>query len=136
MLSATMRGFLARVTGPQSHSLFRLFGDQCRELDSWLHEIAERARACGLVSRMGAAELARSARAAVAPPPDLPARNMIDELLVKHEAIAADLRRDLAACSGAPAINELLVRLVEFHETTAWMLRMVLERPEVPRSRR
>ncbi|HUR58794.1 MAG TPA: ferritin-like domain-containing protein [Opitutaceae bacterium] len=134
VLSVTMRGFLNNITGPNFHSLYRLFGDQCRQIDRWLGEISARARGMGVVARAGASEVTRAARDSVGPPGALPPRNMIGELLVQHEGIADRLRADLAACSSDASTAELLKRLVEFHETAAWMLQMVLDGPEVPRS--
>jgi starvation-inducible DNA-binding protein len=132
-LSTTMREFLGKITGPNKHSLYRLFGDQAKQLDQWLGEISNRAKAFGTVARVSAAEIARSAQAAVAPGERPPPRNMIGELLAQHEGIAERLRHDLAAASTDPATAELLKGLVDFHETTAWMLRMVLNGPQVPR---
>jgi starvation-inducible DNA-binding protein len=124
-LSSTMHDFLGKITGPNKHSLYRLFGDQAKQLDQWLGEITNRAKAFGTVARAGASEIARSAQAAVTPGGRPPPRNMIGELLAQHEGIAERLRHDLAAASSDPATAELLKRLVDFHETTAWMLRMV-----------
>ena len=131
VLSATMRDFLGSVTGPNFHSLYRLFGDHCRQIDRWLGEIGERARALGAVMRATVVEQAKSAGGS-ADPAARPARNIVGDLLALHEGIAARLRADLAACGGDTATADFLTRLVDFHETTAWMLRMVLDGPEVP----
>ena len=131
VLSTTMRRFLGRVTGPNFYSLYRLFGDQCRQIDRWLTEITDRAKSLGAVARAGAAEFTTAAAPGAGG--QLPARNMVGELLALHEGIAQRLRADLAACTTAQATADFLARLVEFHETTAWMLRMVLDGPEVPR---
>lgn len=135
MLSATMREYLGRITGPNFHSLFRLFGDQRRQVERWLGELTERARAIGDVARFGVDEIARSARAAVTPKPTQPPRNMVGELLAMHEGIATRLRCELAGCAGDSATIDFLQRLVDFHETAAWMLRMVLQGPDVPTHR-
>lgn len=130
-LSATMRGILGRVTGAPFHSVYRLLGDQCRQIDQWLAEIGDRARAFGLTA---------SAAAASVPAPASPAtaeglsRTTLGELLALHEGIAHRLRADLAQGAADAATRSLLDRLVDFHETTAWMLRMLLEGPEVPRA--
>ena len=131
VLSSRMRGFLGRVTGPNFHSLYRLFGDQCRQIDRWLGEITARTRAIGTVARIGAGEVVDSARAAIKPRGPVPARNMVGELLALHEGIAARLREDLVACRADSATADFLTRLAEFHETAAWMLRTVVGR-DVP----
>ena len=108
VLSVTMRAFLNNITGPNFHSLYRLFGDQCRQIDRWLGELTARARGMGVVARAGAGEVTRSARKSVSAHAALPPRNMIGELLVQHEGIADRLRADLAACSSDAATAELL----------------------------
>ena len=49
---------------------------------------------------------------------------MIGELLIRHESMAHQLRGDIERLR-EPALADLLTHLVEFHETTAWMLRVV-----------
>ena len=129
VLSATLRAFLGRLAGPNFHSLSRLLGDHRRQLDEWLQEIAARVRDGGT----GAEELARGLDRVVGAADAAPARDMIGELLDLHEGIAARLRGDLAECGGDAATKSLLSGLVDFHETTAWMLRTVRMVPEVPR---
>ena len=55
---------------------------------------------------------------------------MIGELLTLHEELAKRLQDDVRKCLnelGDAGTAGILRRLVEFHETTAWMLRTVLE---------
>lgn len=133
-LSATMREFLTRLTGPNFHSLFRLFGDQRRQIDRWMSEISERVRAfgAGQAARASPEDRAYGANATEAVAAAVPASTLVGELLALHERIAARLRDDVARCEGDASTASLLTKLVEFHDTTAWMLRMVLEGPEVP----
>lgn len=128
-LSATMRGILGRVTGAPFHSVYRLLGDQCRQIDQWLTEIGDRARAFGAATPVEATP----APVSVASEGEL-SRHTLGELLALHEGIAGRLRADLATSAADAATSSLLGRLVDFHETTAWMLRMLLDGPEVPRS--
>jgi len=86
-LSATTRSFLPHLTGPNVHSLHRLFSDQERH-----------ARSAGALVLAGAEEIAVATNAA-ATGAGLPARNMIGELLSMHEGVATRLRDDLAAAS-------------------------------------
>jgi len=125
-LSATTRDFYARVTGPNFHSLHKLFDDQYRQLERWLGRIAARARAIGVGARAAEAKPTHSNP----PLPGTPARKMVGDLVTLHEQIASRLRDDVRACAGRlgdPSTAHELQRLVEFHETTAWMLRMVLD---------
>jgi starvation-inducible DNA-binding protein len=124
-LSTATRQFYASVTGPNFHSLHRLFADQYRELDQWLEKVAERSRAVGAsAAKQKKVAAASSARA---PRPELPAREMVDDLLTQHERLAAQLRDDAQTCSGAlgdTGTAEILRRMVDFHETAAWILRV------------
>lgn len=117
-LSATTRDYRWSVTGPNLYSLHRLLDEQRRQLDYWLDRVMERARSAGIPvpERRDATAPAGSA--------GLPPRTMIGDLLGRHEAMARQLRDDIARLAD-PATAEVLTRLVEIHETTAWMLRML-----------
>ena len=116
-LSATTRDYRWNVTGPNLYSLHRLFDEQRRQLDYWLGRVIERAKAAGLAAvNLGDAPPATGA--------GLPPDSMIEDLLARHEAMARQLREDIARL-GDPGTAELLARLIDFHETAAWMLRML-----------
>ena len=117
-LSATTRDYRWSVTGPNLYSLHRLLDEQRRQLDYWLDRVMERARSAGIPVP------ARSDATAPAGGAGLPPRTMIGDLLARHEAMARQLRDDIARLAD-PGTAEVLTRLVEFHETTAWMLRML-----------
>jgi len=117
-LSATTRDYRWNVTGPNLYSLHRLLDEQRRQLDYWLDRVIERARSAGIPVP------ARSEATVPAAVAGLPPRTMIGDLLARHEAMARQLRQDIARL-GDPGTAEVLTRLVEFHETTAWMLRML-----------
>ena len=124
LLSATTKRFGWSITGPHFHSLNKLFEEQRRQLDYWLDRVMDRARA------LGAAAIGREAPnpgPAIAAAPRA-TRTMILELLTLHEETARKLQADLRECDDATA--DVLRRLIEFHETSAWMLRMLLEGPE------
>jgi len=50
-------------------------------------------------------------------------------LLARHEEMAHRLRDDIERLPD-PGTADLLLRLAEFHETTAWMLRVVSHGPD------
>lgn len=133
LLSSTTRGFSGTV--PAFQSLHKLFADQYRQLERWLDQLATRTWALGLPG----AKLDELVTARCVSMPDrVPERAMVSELLSLHEQLAARLRDDVETCShqlGDAGTADILSRLVEFHETTAWMLRMVLEGPEAARVR-
>jgi len=123
-LSATTRQYGWNVRGPNLYSLHRLFEEQRRQLDQWLAQVGQLAASVGFGPRESASEIGRAGAATQPTPAAVPPRTMIGDLLARHEEMARRLRQDIARL-GDPATAELLTRLVEFHETTAWMLRMV-----------
>jgi starvation-inducible DNA-binding protein len=128
-LAAATRDYVWRVRGSPLRSLNRLFAEQGRQIDRWVGEIAVHARAFGVALSGGRAVESMPAQpdANVTSP-----QGMIGELLGLHEDMAARLRNDLVALDEAEQESEaaaFLGGLLEFHETTAWMLRMVLTAP-------
>ena len=128
-LSATTRDYRWRVTGPNLYSLHRLFEEQRRQLDFWLDQLIERTRAVGLALTNGGERNAPPSAAAEGLEP----RGMIGDLLGRHEEMARMLRQDIERL-GDPATAQLLTRLLEFHETSAWMLRMLHDGPMASRA--
>lgn len=128
-LSATTRAYRWSVTGPNLYSLNRLFDEQRRQLDYWLSQVGQLAKTVGFGAR---ADLEEVARQVDAPPAEaaasLPPSTMIGDLLTRHEEMAHRLRADIERL-GDPGTAQMLMRLVEFHETTAWMLRMLHDGP-------
>lgn len=126
-LSATIRHYRWTVTGPHFHSLHKLFEDQRRQLEGWLTLLFQRATWAGVAVRL-------SASRRETPPPrtgaaGLEPQQMIDDLLTRHEQMSRVLRDEMRRFAD-PATADLLKKLADFHETAAWMLRMLLEPPE------
>jgi starvation-inducible DNA-binding protein len=131
-LSATTRKFRWKVTGPNFHSLHRLFDEQRQQIDYWLDQVMARTRAIGVP-----ADKVPAADEPATHEHSLPAGRMIGELLALHEKMARQLRADVEACGarcGDRGTADLLKRLVDFHETTAWMLRTLLDQPGTSRA--
>jgi starvation-inducible DNA-binding protein len=131
-LLATTREYRGKVTGPNLYSLHRLFDEQRRQLDYWLDRVIEVTKSVGMAKRA----LVQKARLTEAPSnagSPLPPTSMVGDLLSRHERIARDLREDAERLPDR-ATRDLLLRLVEFHETTAWMLRVVHSGPDAGRS--
>jgi starvation-inducible DNA-binding protein len=127
-LSATTREYRWNVTGPNLYSLHRLFDEQRRQIDYWLGQIGQLAKSAGFGTRNPVAEATRAADASPPTGAGVPPRTMIGDLLARHEEMAQRLRADIERL-GDPTTADLLTRLVEFHETTAWMLRMLHNGP-------
>lgn len=128
-LSATTRDYRWNVSGPNFHSLHKLFDEQRRQLDEWLAQIFQRTRAVGVMEPAKIEELTRAAEEARTSGAGLPAQQMIDDLLARHEEMSRKLRDDVERLAD-PGTAELLQRVADFHDTTAWMLRMLLEGPD------
>ena len=127
-LLATMREYRVSVTGPNLYSLRRLFDEQRRQLDYWLDRVIERTKLIGGAKK--ASELRKKkAEPELKVGTNVPARSMIGDLLSRHERMARRLREVIERLPDA-ATADLLLRLVEFHETTAWMLRVVHSGPD------
>lgn len=122
LLSARTRDYRWSVTGPNLYSLHRLLDEQRRQLDYWLDRVMERARLAGFPVP------ARRDASSPAAIPGLPPRTMLSDLLSRHEAMAEQLRQDIGRLRD-PGTADVLARLVDFHETTAWMLRMLHSDP-------
>jgi starvation-inducible DNA-binding protein len=123
-LLAITRDYRWNVTGPNLYSLHRLFDEQRRQLDYWLNRVFELTTSFGLGARNGVEKKMRKAEGDAPTGAGLPAGQMLGELLTKHEEMAHRLRHDLERLRD-PATTSVLSGLMEFHETTAWMLRMV-----------
>lgn len=114
-LAAVTRTYAWRVRGAPMASLNRLFAEQGRQIDQWMSDLADRAGDFGVALRRRPAAAGARARPAG-----------ISELVAGHEAIASELRetvRDLDAREPDGDAAFLLRGLLEFHETTLWMLR-------------
>lgn len=121
-----MREYRWNLTGPNIYSLNRLFDDQRRQLDTWLGKVIERTRAAGSAALGTIEELVKAPENL--PATALPTGAMIGDLVARHEQMAHRLQEDLARLRD-PITIELLTGLREFHETTAWMLRILHSGP-------
>ena len=128
VLYGKTHGFHWNVTGPMFNTLHLMFMDQYTELWTALDVIAERIRALGHPAPFGGA-----AFAALASIPETqgvpPALEMVKELVMGHEAVARTARGVFALAEAAndQPTADLLTQRLQVHETTAWMLRSLLE---------
>lgn len=132
-LSAVTRDYHWNVSGPQSRRLHEVFDEQYHQLDTWIERIGERARALGLSPRAGWRDLVRARRFRPPTGAGLHANEMITGLAALHEGSAERLRVDQAECAGLhdPVSARLLDELVEYHDTTAWLLGELKEQSEL-----
>lgn len=131
-LAAATQRYVWRVRGSPMLSLSRLVTEQGRQIERWVGELATQARTLGVgIGALRVSTATADTDASASPPP---ARSAVAELLTLHEGIASRLRSDVEALrertgDTAPTLA-VLTGLLEFHETTAWMLRLLLETPE------
>jgi starvation-inducible DNA-binding protein len=131
-LTALTRECHRKVSGPHFHSLHRLFADQYRQLEHWLGELDARRRLLQAAAGAATDEAGRHVAAAISDAPS--PQKMLAELLAWHERLGRRLAGDVHACAerlGDVATANVLSRLAEFHDTTAWMLRMILHGPRL-----
>jgi len=115
------------VVGPMFHSLHAMFMDEYTEMALAVDEIAERIRALGAPAPGTYRQFAELS--VVPEDTDVPdAHEMVRRLVAAHEATARTIRDTLPVAEGAPdqVSTDLLVRRLEVHEKTAWMLRSML----------
>ncbi len=129
VLYTKTRNFHWNVVGPQFNDLHKFFEAQYEELEGFIDDVAERARALGgvaLGSMQGFLKHTRLKESTGAPPA---AMAMIAELLNDHEAIIRQLRDDIGKVSdkfGDEGTADFLTGNMEAHEKMAWMLRAFL----------
>jgi starvation-inducible DNA-binding protein len=129
-LSATTSDYRCKVTGPNLYSLHRLFDEQRRQIDYWLDKVIERTKSAGLAARIPAVKAPSAPAPAQSDGGGLAPSTIVGDLLARHERMAERLRADIERLND-PGIADLLSRLLEFHETTAWMLRMIYSGPDL-----
>jgi len=134
VLSTATRDYHWAVTGPHFRSIYELFDEQYRQLDQWMEKIVDRARALGIQVRTGWMELTESPQFTPTDGAALNPRGMMSALIGLHESMAEKLRLGLdrnAAQVAHPLFTDLLKELLEYHETTAWLLSELLEDREL-----
>lgn len=128
-LAASTREFMSRVRGSPMQSIKRLFAEQGRQIDRWVDEVGMCVRAIG-----GAVACATKGSAVDHDEFDPTAPGVaVTSLLRRHEKAIRELRPVVEMLRTRDPNGDaasVLAGLLEFHETTAWMLRLLLESPE------
>lgn len=124
VLYAKTQNFHWNVTGPQFHSLHKMFEEQYLQLALAVDEIAERIRALGFVAPAGLSKFSELSELKDVSG-EIAASQMINELLHDHEVIIRNAHKIFTVASElSDEVTEGLIseRLTE-QEKTAWMLR-------------
>lgn len=115
------------VEGPMFNTLHDMFMVQYTELWNALDLIAERIRALGFYAP---GSYKKYAQLSSIPESEesMPAKEMIRQLLLGHEAISKTARSvyPSAEAGNDEATLDLLTQRLQIHEKTAWMLRSLL----------
>ena len=123
------RKFHWNVTGESFMELHKLFETQYAELESVIDEVAERISKLGSKT-IGTMKEFTSLSRIVEHPNKYPVqKTMISELLADHETLIEELRKDIDACATEnhdAGSADLLTKILQQHETTAWILRRYL----------
>ena len=129
LLLAKTKKFHWNVTGPHFNTLHLMFDKQYTELAPMIDEMAERTRSLGVKSVGGLTETAKlSVLKDSEGDPDY--KVMLTDLLTDHETVIRRLREaiDVSGDEYNDANTaDLLTKIMEWHEKTAWMIRSLLE---------
>jgi starvation-inducible DNA-binding protein len=116
------------VEGPDFFPLHKAFQEQYENLFEAVDEIAERIRALDAYAIGGLSVLASTARMEEFKSP-LPQKDYVAALIVAHEKIVDDAVRcrDAAGETNDLQTQDLMIKRLEWHEKTLWMLKSYLK---------
>ncbi len=116
------------VTGPMFQTLHLMFEQHYNDLALAVDEIAERIRVMGVKAPGSYTEFQELSQVKEDSRLDVPAGDMIQNLLNDHEQVVRTAKAILPSLDGAndEGTNSLLGARIEYHEKTAWMLKSLL----------
>jgi starvation-inducible DNA-binding protein len=128
-LYLTTHNFHWNVTGPHFRSLHIMFEEQYTELWGATDIIAERIRALGHYAPGSYAEFSRIATVPDVPSSPPKAMEMVRILVQGHETVSRIAREFIPVAEGAgdDPTADMLTNRCAMHDSTAWMLRSLLE---------
>lgn len=123
------RKFHWNVTGESFMELHKLFENQYSEFEAIIDEVAERISKLGGKTIGTMTEFLQQSRIKETPNNYPTQKVMLSELLKDNETIITELRKDIEICAtetqDAGSTN-LLTKILQQHETIAWILRRYL----------
>jgi starvation-inducible DNA-binding protein len=116
------------VEGTDFFQLHKAFQEQYENLFEAVDEVAERVRALDAYAIGGLGTLARAAGLEEFKAP-MPQKDYVAALIVAHEKVIDDAvrTRDLAGEVGDLQTQDLMIKRLEWHEKTVWMLKSYLK---------
>lgn len=112
------------VTGPMFFSIHEMTEAHYTDMFTAADVLAERIRALGKPAVITPAALVAGPDGRD-PEADLPAEEMVKDLLADHERLAGRMRAlvETAEAAGDPATADIATERAAFHDKAAWMLR-------------
>lgn len=123
------RKFHWNVSGESFMELHKLFEHQYKELEEIVDEVAERINKSGEKTIGTLKEFIQHTKLQESAGKYPSQKEMLKELLSDHEIICSSLRNNIDDCSNKfkdAGTADLLTRILQQHETTAWILRRYL----------
>lgn len=123
------RKFHWNVSGESFMELHKLFEDHYNQLEKIIDEVAERISKLGGKTIGTASEFAKFSRLQEMPNKYPHQKEMMNELLADNEMLITEIRKDIDICSDDNhdvGTADLLTRVLQQHETMAWILRRYL----------
>ncbi|HEV7401801.1 MAG TPA: DNA starvation/stationary phase protection protein [Chthoniobacteraceae bacterium] len=116
------------VEGADFFPLHKAFQEQYENLFEAVDEIAERVRALDAYAVGGLSTLASMAQLNEFKSP-MPQKDYVAALIVAHEKVADDAvrTRDAAGENGDLQTQDLMIKRLQWHEKTLWMLKSYLK---------
>jgi starvation-inducible DNA-binding protein len=132
LLYVKTQNFHWNVTGPLFPMLHLFFEKQYEELADAADELAERIRSLGCPAPGSFSEFSNLTTLKEAKG-HLTAHQMVTQLLADHEHLSRSLREGIALANSVSddATADLLIKRLDEHEKTAWMLRSTAEHSKI-----
>jgi starvation-inducible DNA-binding protein len=117
------------VEGPAFFSLHTAFQSQYEELFTAVDEIAERLRALDVYAPGGLKTLAALSSISELAAEAIPSKDFVAHLIESHEIVVATgvSARKAAEDAGDLETQDLVIKRIQTHEKTLWMLRSFLK---------
>ena len=123
------RKFHWNVGGESFMELHKLFEAQYKQLEADIDEVAERINKLGSKTIGTMQEFEKLSTIKENPGKYPSSKDMIKELLHDHESSSEEIRKNIVVCAEKykdAGTTDFLTKLLEQHETTAWILRRYL----------
>lgn len=128
LLYLKTQNFHWNITGPDFYPLHKMLEEQYEQLANATDELAERIRSLDFPAPASFTEFLKLTQLKEASK-KLTAKEMISHLLADHETIIREGRKVIAHAQDVhdEASADLIIKRLDEHEKTAWMLRSILQ---------